>query len=109
MPKILIDFVSERLRNNIFLLKNGDDSERKLYKYIARAFYDIENDLTCCIKIPKKLWPNEYKKYKITNLWKYDLPNGWRIIFSLRQDDILILAMILEWLSHKEYEKRFNY
>jgi hypothetical protein len=51
MPKISIDFISEKLRNEIFKLKKGDNSERKLYFFINRAFYDIENDLNSCIKI----------------------------------------------------------
>jgi len=45
----------------------------------------------------------------VNNLWKYDLPNGWRIIFFLEADEIKIVAIILEWFSHKDYEKRFKY
>ncbi|MFT4311551.1 MAG: hypothetical protein ACMXX7_02910 [Candidatus Woesearchaeota archaeon] len=109
MPKISINFISEKLKNNIIKLKEGDDSERKLYFCINKAFQDIENYLVSCIKIPKKFWPKEYNKYNLSNLWKYDLPNGWRLIFSLKQDDVLIIAIVLEWFSHKEYERRFGY
>lgn len=109
MPKISISFVSEKLRTELLKLKEGDYSERKLYSYINIAFHDVENDLSSCIKIPKKLWPKDYTKYAITNLWKYNLPHAWRLIFTLEKNDSTTVAVILEWLSHKEYERRFAY
>ena len=57
-----------------------------------------------------RLIPKIYiKKYEITNLWKYDLPRGWRIIYSIANEDIEIISLILEWIDHKEYERRFKY
>src|SRR3989338_2034692 len=61
-------------------------------------------------KIKKQLWPKEYiKQYGITNLWKYDLPNAWRLIYTIESDEVKIMGIVLEWFTHKEYEKRFNY
>ncbi len=59
---------------------------------------------------PKRLIPKHYiKRYGIDNLWKYDLPKGWRLLYSIAREEILIVAIILEWLSHPEYERRFGY
>jgi hypothetical protein len=64
----------------------------------------------CGTKIKKKLWPKGYKqKFGITNLWKYDLPNAWRIIYTIETDEVMIVSIILEWFSHKDYKKRFKY
>jgi len=52
---------------------------------------------------------NRIKKYKISNLWKYDLTNGWRLIYTIESDEIRIISIILEWFDHKNYEKRFGY
>src|SRR3989338_637546 len=72
-----------------------------------RAKKDLKSSPTCGIKIPKNLWPRDYiKKYGITNLWKYDLPNGWRLVYTIQTNEIMILNVILEWFDHKEYEKR---
>ena len=49
------------------------------------------------------------RKYKVTNLWKYDLPNAWRLIYTVDTDEVMIVAIILEWFDHKDYEKRFKY
>jgi hypothetical protein len=48
-------------------------------------------------------------KYGIDNLWKYDLPGAWRLLYSVSGDKIEVMAIILEWLNHKKYEKRFGY
>ncbi|MFT4309184.1 MAG: hypothetical protein ACMXYL_01710 [Candidatus Woesearchaeota archaeon] len=49
------------------------------------------------------------RNYRITNLWKYDLPSGWRLIYTIKTDEVMIISVILEWFSHKDYERRFNY
>jgi len=90
-------------------LKLGEDSEIK--KFIQRAIEDIKNNAFCGIPIPKKLFPKEYvKKYNINNLWKYDLPDAWRLIYFITTPNkVEILAVILEWFNHKEYNRRFRY
>jgi len=37
------------------------------------------------------------------------IPNGWRLIYSVANGEIKILSIILEWMSHKDYERRFGY
>ncbi len=81
-----------------------------MYKFIDRAIDDLKQNPTCGIKIPKKMWPKVYvQKYRITNLWKYDLPNAWRLIYTVESDKVKIMSIILEWFDHKGYEKRFKY
>jgi hypothetical protein len=76
----------------------------------VRAFDDIERTPTAFIHIKQKPIPKEYTvKYGIDSLWKYDLPNGWRLLYSLGKDEIEIIAIVLEWLDHKNYERRFGY
>ena len=54
--------------------------------------------------------PRKYvQEYSITNLWKYDLPDAWRLIYTIGSDELKIVNIILEWFDHKEYEKRFHY
>ena len=102
-----IEFVNEQLKKAFDKLKTED---RKMYDMISRAFNDIEDNAFCGIQIPKKLIPKEYiKKYGARNLWKYNLPGAWRLIYSIRGRNLLIFSIILEWLDHKEYERRFGY
>jgi len=85
-------------------------NDPSLKRNIKRAFDDICQNPFCGIQIPKKLIPKEYiQKHKIKNVWKYNLPDAWRLIYSIEGGKISIITIILEWLDHKEYERRFNY
>ncbi|MCX6814040.1 MAG: hypothetical protein NTY20_00080 [Candidatus Aenigmarchaeota archaeon] len=104
-----IVFADEKVKKAFEKLKH-EKAEKRLYDTLMRAFKDIEESPTAFIHIRQKLIPKEYvSKYKIDNLWKYDLPNGWRLLYSLGRDEIEIIAIVLEWLDHKNYEKRFGY
>ncbi|MBU1201091.1 MAG: hypothetical protein KKA51_01205 [Nanoarchaeota archaeon] len=62
--------------------------------------------------IRKKLFPKEYKaKYDITNLFRVQLSNFWRMIYTLiaseSKEEIIIL--IIDIINHEEYNKKFGY
>jgi len=39
-----------------------------------------------------------------------NLPDTWRLIYALKSPTkIEIISVILEWMSHKDYERRFKY
>jgi len=103
-------FADEKLKKAYEELKDSKTEDKNLYKWVSRAITDIEENAFCGIQIPKRLIPKAYiKKYGIDNLWKYDLPKGWRLMYSVAGDGILIISIVIEWLDHKEYEKRFKY
>ena len=93
---------------DVLLKKHAD--QKKLYEWLVRAFSDIEENAFCGTQIPTRLIPKSYaKKYKIKNLWKYNLPNAWRLLYSIENKKIVIISIVLEWMDHKNYERRFNY
>ena len=105
-----IRFAEEKIKEAFYKLEGGDDSERELFKFINQALDNIEKNAFCGIQIPKNLIPKEYlAKYGVKNLWKYDLPKGWRLIYSIINDEIVVVSLVLEWFDHKEYERRFKY
>lgn len=107
IKKCEVVFANDNLEKEFYNLdENGD-----LKKFIKRAITDICNNAFCGIQIRKNQIPIEYiQKYKITNLWKYDLPNGWRLIYSITTPDkVRIISLILEWFNHPEYERKFHY
>jgi Txe/YoeB family toxin of Txe-Axe toxin-antitoxin module len=107
---IYVAFGERKLENEFEELKEGKFEDRQLHDFICRAITDLKSNPSCGIKIPKILWPKEYiKKFDITNLWKRNLPDGWRLIYTIQTNEIMILSVILEWFDHKEYEKRFKY
>ena len=108
--EIHVAFITQKLKEQFEALKEEKFEDKELYKFIDRATDDLKQNPTCGIKILKRLWPKEYiKNYSITNLWKYDLPNAWRLMYTIESDEIKIMSIVLEWFDHKEYEKKFKY
>lgn len=62
------------------------------------------------IHIPKDRIPKEYlARYDANNLWKVNLSGYWRMIYTLRGSEVDIIALILDILDHKGYDKKFGY
>ena len=105
-----VKFIDKKIHKAFEELRNGNADERKMYDWLVRAFKDIEANAFCGVQIPTRLIPKVYlKKYNIKNLWKYNLPNAWRLLYSIENNRILVVSIILEWMNHKDYERRFNY
>ena len=81
-----------------------------LKKEIRSSFPLLKNDCTIGDKIKHNLWPQIYiQNYQITNLWRYPLNSGWRLLYHVVGEPDGLTVYILEALPHDEYEKRFHY
>ena len=62
------------------------------------------------IQIQRKSIPAAYlHKYEIDNLWKVNLVNYWRMLYSIKGDKIEIMCFILDIMDHERYDKIFGY
>ena len=92
--KSQVHFAEEKLKKAYEKLKASKVEEKLLYKWISRAIDDLSENAFCGIQIPKKLIPKVYiQKYGIDNLWKYDLPKGWRLLYSVAKSEIIIISI----------------
>ena len=108
--EIYVAFVSEKLKSSFNSLKEGKFEDKNLYTQIDSSINELKKNPNSGIKIPKHLWPKDYiQKYGITNLWKYNLPNSWRLIYTIETNEIRIVSIVLEWFHHKDYERKFKY
>lgn len=81
-----------------------------LLKLIDKGIAKLVENHTAGQRIQKRLWPRYYvQKYEINNLWRLRLDNYWRMIYTILGEEVRIVAVILEVLNHKNYEKRFGY
>ena len=71
----------------------------------------ISENVFCCRNVKKKLIPKRLiQKYRINNLWVYNLRKGWRLLYSvINPNKVEVLALILDWMSHKDYERLFKF
>ncbi|MBN2067597.1 MAG: hypothetical protein JW744_03970 [Candidatus Diapherotrites archaeon] len=105
-----IAFIDPSLKKAFEELKSGKYEDQQLASFLNRAMEDLMQDPLCGIRIPTDLWPKGYiQKYHINNLRKYDLPNGWRLLYTVRGNEVEIISILIEWISHKDYERKFGY
>lgn len=101
-------FSNEKLKESFEILKNNDN---ELYEQIDKATDEIRKNVFCGRNVKKKLIPKPLiQKYGINNLWIYNLRNGWRLLYSVTSPDkIEIIAIVLDWMNHKDYERLFRF
>ncbi|MDE1856052.1 MAG: hypothetical protein KGH49_02345 [Candidatus Micrarchaeota archaeon] len=105
-----VDFATKRLYDAFNQLKLGKFEDKELASNVDIALDKLKYNPSCGVTIPRKLWPREYvREFGINNLWKYNLPNGWRLIYFLRGSKVEVVSIILEWFDHAQYERRFGY
>ena len=103
----ILRYADESIKKDLIKLENKD---KELYRHIKNAFMNIQEDPVCGIKIHFRLIPKSWKqRYLINNLYKYNLPNAWRLLYSLAGDRIEIIAIVLGCYNHKDYNRLFNY
>ena len=99
-------FVDEELEKCFNELPESDPIKRG----IIRAITNIQENAWIGRNVKKELIPKKLiAKYNLTALWIYDLPNGWRLLYSIAPGEIEIIAAILNWMNHKDYEKLFGF
>ena len=81
-----------------------------LLNAINRLFDVIANNPFYGENAKKDLIPKEYRqKYDAGNLFIADLPDYWRMIYTLESDEIEIIAFVLDIIVHDEYNKKFKF
>jgi len=90
--------------------EKGRTEEKYLLELINKAISVLSQDKESGVKIPRKLWPEEYiKKYDISNLWKYNLDSYWRLIYTISGNEIQFFVVCIDFMDHKVYNKKFGY
>ena len=85
----------------------SEEQEKKLLWWRDR----LAQDVTVGDPIRKSLIPAVLKKnYEIANLWRLELPGGWRALYTVAsrppgKPEVSILRI----LSHKDYDRLFGY
>ena len=59
--------------------------------------------------VAKRLIPKEFIQQEIQNLYRAELSNYWRLLYTLEGTELEILAFVLSIVDHKEYDKLFGH
>ena len=93
--------VSKQIKNKI-----KGSFEMKLLKSIKDKFEILKLNPFYGDPIRKNLIP---KKLDVPSLWRIELANYWRMLYTIRGDNIRIVCFILEICEHEKYNKLFGY
>jgi hypothetical protein len=86
--------------------------ERSILNAVNKKVELIKVNLHYGEPISKDKIPEEFKqRYGITNLFRVELPQFWRMMYSLNPGgtEIEIIAFILEISDHGKYDKTMGY
>ncbi len=114
MKKVTIILSSEAREVYEYLSKESSNSktERMILNSIKQKSELIKINPHYGNPILKRLIPKEYKeKYNVTNLFRVELPNFWRMLYTLTEGEtkIEIISFVRDIINHKTYNKKFNY
>lgn len=100
-------FINLDLKNSFENLKEIDE---RLFKEINKALAEIKQNVFYGRQVKKKLIPKKLiDRFGITNLWIYNLRKDWRLLYSIAPGKVEVLALILDWMNHKDYERLFKF
>ena len=101
----------EQLKKLREAIKEKDTKfHKQLLKAIEREKDNLLIDMHRGIQIPKSKIPGEYiNQYGVSNLWKINLPDYWRMIYTIVGNEFEIISILLEFMNHEEYNKKFGY
>lgn len=106
-PADKVIFADDKIEDDF----NSLEEDNWLKKAIRRAISNLKENAFCGERIHRKIIPKIYiNKYGIDNLLWYPLPDGWRLVYSIMTPNKTeLLAVIVEYFDHKNYERRFGY
>ena len=59
--------------------------------------------------IAKKLIPKTLQNLGIQNLYRVELSNYWRMLYTIEGNKVEIILFVLSIVDHKEYNRLFGY
>lgn len=92
-------------------LKGIDSSfHQTLLRSIQRVKDLLKQNPFAGEQVRKKQIPPKYiSKYNVDNLWRIDLANRWRMVYTITGGKVEIITFVLDIFDHREYDKVFGY
>lgn len=87
------------------------DKENNIRKVVQQVISSLKNNQRMGDHIKKKDIPKYYiKKHSIPSLYLVDLPQFWRVTYSIMEFEVKneLSVLMLELMNHDQYNKRFN-
>lgn len=92
-------------------LLNDPSCDDKIRRWIDDMGDILKGNMLAGDPIRKRLIPRYYlTRYGVNNLYRYEHPEGYRSCYTLICfDEVGVCPIILDIMSHSEYDRRFGY
>ena len=103
-------FMKGQAKDSYLMLKSRTDKEsQSLLNSINRVTEILKSNPQFGDPIPKRLIPKSFIQGEIKNIYRVELSNYWRMLYTIEGTQIEILVFVLKIMDHKEYDKFFGY
>ena len=103
--KVLNNIVAQEIQKDI-----TSSHHQAILRSIKRVKELLENNPFAGDNIEKKKIPNKWvKELDLTNLWRIELSNHWRMLYTIRSDKVEVINFVLRIIDHDEYNKILGY
>ena len=97
-------------KESYFELKKRNDKEAKsIFNSIERIKGILKDNPQYGNPIAKTLIPMSLKALGIQNVYRVELSNYWRMLYTIESNKVEIFLFVLNIVDHKEYNKLFGY
>lgn len=91
-------------------LKKRDDKEAQtLLRSIQRIIEILKTNPQFGDPVRKQLIPQKCSELGVQNLYRVELSNYWRMLYTLEGNQVEIFCFVLSIMDHQEYDKLFGY
>jgi len=91
------------------LKKRNDKEALSLVNSIERLISILKENPQYGDPIRKELIPDSFKKNGIQNLYRAELSNFWRMLYTIEGNRVEIFCFVLSIVDHPTYNKLFGY
>ncbi len=91
------------------LKKRTDKESQSILNSIERIKAILKDNPQFGDPIAKRLIPKSLRDMGIQNLYRVELSNYWRMIYTIEGSKVEIFLFVLNIVDHKDYNKLFGY
>jgi len=91
------------------LKKRTDKESQSILNSIERIKAILKDNPQFGDPIAKKLIPRSLRDIGVQNLYRVELSNYWRMLYTIEGNTVEIFLFVLNIVDHKGYDKLFGY
>jgi len=102
--------LKDQAKESFLELKKRQDKEaQSLIRSIDRIICILKQNPQYGDPMRKELIPDSFKRMGVQNLYRAELSNFWRMLYTVEGNKVEIFCFVLSIMDHPAYDKLFGY